>query len=93
MDKMDIKIEKNPDPEKLGSMGVRQWSVWEETVSEFPWHYDETETCYILEGKVTVTPVNGDPVEIEAGDLVTFPKGMSCTWKITADIKKHYSFE
>ncbi len=90
---MEITIDKNPDLQQLEQMNMKKWSIWEETVSEFPWHYQETETCYILEGRVTVTPDGGEPVEIEQGDLVTFPKGMSCTWKITRDIKKHYKFE
>jgi uncharacterized cupin superfamily protein len=25
-------------------------------------------------------------------DLVSFPKGMKCTWEIHSDIKKHYDF-
>ena len=29
---------------------------------------------------------------IEPGDLVRFPKGMSCTWKVTQPIRKHYNF-
>jgi uncharacterized cupin superfamily protein len=52
-----------------------------------------TEVCYILDGEVTVTPEGGEPVTIRPGDLVTFPNGLSCTWKITKDIRKHYNFE
>ena len=51
-----------------------------------PWTYDDTETEYILEGEVIVTPTT-DPssaVTVGPGDLVTFPSGMSCTW----DVKK-----
>jgi uncharacterized protein len=29
---------------------------------------------------------------VGAGALVTFPAGMSCTWNITAPVKKHYRF-
>ena len=47
----------------------------EKEVSEFPWHYDEMETCYLLEGDVTVTPDGGQPVRFGKGDLVTFPVG------------------
>lgn len=89
---MEITVDKNPDKKKLESMDIKKWSIWEETVSEFPWYYQEAETCYILEGKVIVTPDGGSPVEIEAGDLVTFPQGMSCTWKILKDVRKHYKF-
>ena len=27
-----------------------------------------------------------------AGDLVTFPAGMSCTWEVHGAVKKHYTF-
>lgn len=88
----EIHIIHHPDERKLVNLGVTTWPVWSKEVSEFPWFYDAQETCYILEGKVTVTPVGGVPVQIEAGDLVTFPKGMSCIWQIHQDIKKHYTF-
>ncbi len=87
-----IKIEKDPSQEKLEQLDVKGWPIWSKEKSEFPWTYDCDETCYILEGKVTVTPDGGQPVEINKGDLVTFPNGMSCTWKIEQDIRKHYNF-
>ena len=87
-----IILEKNPSKEHLDGLGVSDWPTWSKEVSEFPWSYDEPETCYILEGQVTVTPEGGEGVEIGAGDLVTFPQGMSCSWKITQPIRKHYRF-
>ena len=88
----EIKIENDPDEKRLKELGVSSWPVWTKEVSEFPWHYDEEETCYFLEGDVVVTPENGAAVEMGKGDLVTFPKGMSCTWKILKGVKKHYRF-
>ncbi len=88
----EIRIEHNPSEEKLKASGVFSWPVWTKEASEFPWTYDEKETCYFLEGDVVVTPVGGEPVEMGKGDLVTFPKGMSCTWKIRKDVRKHYRF-
>ncbi len=88
---MKINVEK-PTDEKLEKLGVMNWPIWTKEVSEFPWTYDEKETCLILEGKVTITPDGGDPVEIKAGDFVEFPQGMKCVWKITSDIRKHYNF-
>ncbi len=90
---MRIKLEINPGQEKLDELGVTDWPIWEKEVSEFPWQYDQTETCYILEGLVIVTPKGEGPVEISTGDLVTFPAGMSCTWKILENVRKHYRFE
>jgi uncharacterized protein len=52
--------------------------------------------CHTHRGKVTVTPTDpafGEAVTIEAGDVATFPAGMSCTWDVTEAISKHYNFE
>ena len=87
-----IKIEKKPDENRLNELNVPTWPIWTKEVSEFPWSYDEEETCYFLEGDVEVTTGDGDTVEVGEGDLVTFPKGMSCTWKIRKGVKKHYRF-
>ncbi len=88
----EIKVIKACSVEEQGRMGVRTWPIWEKEESEFPWSYSAAETCYILEGRVIVTPDGGDAVEIEAGDLATFPQGMSCRWDIKEKIRKHYTF-
>jgi len=89
-----ILYERNPAPGKLDVLGVEEWPIWEKEPSEFDWTYDRTEVCYILEGRVIVTPDDGtEAIELGRGDLVTFPKGMSCKWKIVDFISKHYMFE
>ncbi len=87
-----IQIERNPDEKRLQELGVRHWPIWTKEVSEFPWEYDTDEVCYVLEGEVVVTPEGGEPVHIRAGDLVRFPQGMRCTWKVLQPIRKHYHF-
>ena len=87
-----IIVEHNPPQSRLEELGVASWPIWEKEVSEFPWYYDEQETCYLLEGDVVVTPEGGEPVEIRKGDLVIFPKGMRCTWNIRSAVRKHYRF-
>ena len=89
----EITIEHNPSTAKLEVMGVDDWPLWTKEVSEFAWTYDTNETCYILEGKVIVTPDGGQPVTMGESDLVTFPAGMSCTWHVRQPIKKHYKFD
>lgn len=86
-----LSIEK-PDRKTLERMGVFRWPVWEKEKSRFDWFYDSKEVCYILQGRVKVTPDNGAPVEFGAGDLVTFPKGLKCVWEIFEDVRKHYQF-
>jgi len=87
-----ITIEHNPSPAKLDVIGVYDWPIWTKEVSTFPWHYDQQEKCYLLEGDVIVTPDGGEPVHIQEGDFVTFPAGLSCTWEIREDVEKHYEF-
>ena len=88
----EIIIEQKPSPEKLDALGVLAWPIWEKEASKFPWTYDSQETCYLLEGNVTVTPDQGKSVTFGAGDLVIFPASMSCTWEIHQAVRKHYSF-
>ena len=88
----DIKIEHKPSQQRLDELGVSTWGIWEKEISEFPWTYDATETCYFLSGDVVVTPDGAEPVQMGKGDLVTFPEGMSCRWDIRQDVKKHFIF-
>ena len=89
---MEIMIESSPDSSRLNSLHVFDWPIWTKEISEFPWEYDAQETCYFLEGEVIVTPENQSPVKLNKNDLVIFPSGMNCTWKILKDVKKHYKF-
>lgn len=81
-----------PDAGRLADLGVEHWPLWEKGISAFPWTYDVSETSYFLEGHVVVTPADGEPVEIMAGHLVTFPAGLTCTWKVLSPLRKHYRF-
>lgn len=87
-----IKVEHKPSAQLLESMGVMQWPIWTKEKSEFPWTYGDCETCYFLEGNVVVIPEDGEEVTMGKGDLVTFPSGMSCTWKVLEPVRKHYTF-
>ncbi|WP_319379564.1 cupin domain-containing protein [Thiomicrorhabdus sp.] len=89
---MQITVESHPPQIKLEELQVAQWPIWEKEASDFPWHYDMEEICYLLDGSVTVTPEGGEPVQIRAGDLVIFPRGMSCRWDIHHPVRKHYHF-
>lgn len=88
-----------PVPFADGDLLVNEWMDgwvrWGCDKSKFPWTYSAKETCYLLQGKVKVYPEgHGEEfVEIAAGDLVVFPKGMSCTWDVAEAVDKHYNFE
>lgn len=82
-----------PSEAKLQDLQVSRWSPWECEPSTFDWTYDTDETAYVLEGRVTVTCPDGQQVEIGPGDLVRFPRGLSCTWQVHQKIRKVYRFE
>ena len=88
-----ILCEHNPSPAKLEVLGVYDWPIWKHGAEEFPWVYDTQETCYLLRGRVIVTPEGGEPVTIERHDLVTFPAGLRCVWQILEPVEKHYRFD
>lgn len=87
---MKILVEK-PTQERLDELGVTKWSTWGCEASTFDWHYDEKETCYLLEGEVTVK-TDTQEVTFGKGDLVTFPQGLSCVWEVHKPVQKQYKF-
>jgi len=86
---MDI-IVRRPTEIEIREMQTKP--VWECEDSEFDWHYDSEETCLLTKGEVTVVH-DGGSVSFGAGDYVIFPKGLSCVWKVTKPVKKHYVFK
>jgi len=82
---------RKPREGELEELDVFSWPIWTCGVSRFDWQYNEIETCYILEGKVTVSG-GGQTVNFGPGDLVIFPQGLDCVWDVTQAVKKHYKF-
>jgi hypothetical protein len=87
---MVITVEK-PGHKRLEELGVFDWDIWTCEPSEFEWHYDQREVCYLLEGKVTVE-AGGDQIRFAKGDLVIFPAGLDCRWIVHEAVRKHYQF-
>jgi hypothetical protein len=80
-----------PSEDDLSELGIKNWPIWTCEISRFDWSYDQKETCYLLEGDVTVKA--GDvEVRFGEGDLVVFPEGLQCVWDVHAPVKKHYKF-
>ena len=86
---MEIIVRKATEAEKAK---MQSKPTWECEPSEFDWYYDSEEQCVLIEGEVTVT-YGGGSVSFGAGDYVVFPKGLSCVWKVTKPVRKHYEFK
>jgi uncharacterized protein len=89
---MTIEITK-PKKTELRKKGALSWPIWEKEVSRFNWFYEQTEECYVFEGKAVVRTKDGRQFEFGKGDFVRFPKGLECEWEIKEPVKKHYSFK
>ncbi|HAM36051.1 MAG TPA: cupin [Elusimicrobia bacterium] len=85
---MKIQVRKPTEDEKKTAAS---WPIWTKEASSFPWHYDEPETCLILEGEATIR-AGDERISFAGGDLVIFPRGLDCTWNISKAIRKHYRF-
>jgi len=85
-------VVRKPSEEEIAK--CKSWPIWTCQTSQFDWDYDQTETCLILEGEVTVTdrPEGAESVTFGPGDIVVFPVGLECVWKVTQPVKKHYKF-
>ena len=89
---MKITVVHTPSEKHLMSLGLAEWSLWSKEVSTFDWQYDAEEICFILEGEVLIH-LEDTQVPLSAGDLVTFPAGLSCRWEITRNLQKAYKIK
>lgn len=63
--------------------------VWHCTPGSF--YLDHAaETVALIEGRVTVTPEGGEPVELQAGDVGFFPDGTRVLWEVHETVRKAY---
>ena len=85
-----IKITR-PSAKEAEKLGIDKWEKWSSPPTAFDWEYPEEETAYVFEGRVKVK-TEWEEVEIKAGDLVVFPKGLKCRWEVHQTIRKVYRF-
>lgn len=92
-----IIVERNPSEARLSELGIKSWPKWGCPPGKITLKYDATETCYFVKGKVKAYPKKGsttdDGIEFGAGDVVIFPKGLSCIWDVSVAVDKYYKFE
>ena len=49
-----------------------------------------TETMMLLAGLVTITPADGESVDLSEGDVFVLPKGWSGRWDVRETVRKFY---
>jgi uncharacterized cupin superfamily protein len=48
------------------------------------------ESLHLMEGEITVEVEGGDQVELQPGDIASFPKGARSVWTIKSPMKKFF---
>lgn len=95
LENLRIVVEKNPSESRLSELGIKSWPKWACSPGKYHLTFDAEETCYLVKGKVRAYPKGSttEYVEFGAGDLVTIPKGLSCTWDVLLSVDKYYKFD
>ena len=95
MSKISVQSLTTQQKKELGLPEVAEprgaWNVWNCEPANFDWHYDQTEQAYLYSGRVTVR-AGAESVSLKAGDFVTFPAGLSCSWEVIDAVSKVYRF-
>ena len=65
------------------------WKLfWECTSGRFNWDYDIDETAFIISGEAFITTGANGERRLGPGDMVFFPAGSTCTWRVPARVTK-----
>ena len=63
---------------------------WEATPGTYHAIYKEYEFVHLLEGHIIITPDDGDPVSVKAGDTFVDESNFSGTWQIIEAVRKYF---
>jgi uncharacterized cupin superfamily protein len=64
--------------------------IWECTPGKFTREVMQAELTTFLQGRCIFHPENGEPIEIEAGDVLYFPENSKGIWEIIETVRKAY---
>lgn len=64
--------------------------VWEATPGAWRVTYDEWEWCRLRHGRCVVTPDDGEPTTLEAGDAIVLEPGFTGVWSVIEPCAKDF---
>ncbi|WP_298858609.1 cupin domain-containing protein [uncultured Sulfitobacter sp.] len=64
--------------------------LWQCTPGKWSMTYTVWEYIRILEGFAIITPQDGDPIELRAGDSYILRIGFRCTWDVKETLLKEF---
>lgn len=76
---------------KEGSEGATLMvGIFTANPSRFGYEFEADETIHILAGRVRIQLDSGDVVELQPGDIASFPKGAHATWEILEPFREFF---
>jgi uncharacterized protein len=64
--------------------------IWRATIGAWRVSYDETEYCYITQGRARLLEDNGTATDVHAGDSFVIEGGFVGVWEVLEDMEKQY---
>ena len=72
--------------------GTQASGIWECTPGTFTWEHTN-ETAGFVQGKATITPEGGGPLNVTGGDAVFFPIGTKTHWVVEETVRKSFHLQ
>jgi uncharacterized protein len=99
-----VKVDGNPTMttriEHTSADGSMISGTWEATPGTYHATYTDYEFVHLIEGRITITPEDGDAVTVGPGDAFVVEgdafvveAGFKGTWKITEKVRKHFAIK
>ena len=63
--------------------------IWHCTPGVFMLNHPGETVCFI-EGRATITPEGGEPIEVSAGEVAFFPEGTVGRWEVHETVRKAF---
>ncbi|MDR5902891.1 MULTISPECIES: cupin domain-containing protein [Halomonas] len=72
--------------------GTKTMGTWICTPGRWAVNYDKWEYCDFREGYCILTPENGEPIHLKAGDIFIVEPGFKGTWEVVETVRKYFVF-
>ena len=73
------------------SAGAPTYSgLWRCEPMTFDYEFPGDEIFHIIEGSLSIQLADGDTINVTAGDIISFDKGVKSTWTINNSFKKFF---
>ena len=67
--------------------------IWTATQGTYHATYSEYEFVHLIEGRITITPDDEEPINVGPGDAFVVEAGFKGTWEILESVIKHFDIK